>query len=96
MRSIPFKVVCLLGMNDGEYPRQVPSSGFDLMQKTKPRLGDRSRREDDRYLFLEAILSVRERLYVSYIGRNATDNTERFPSVSVSYTHLTLPTIYSV
>ncbi len=52
MRSIPFKVVCLLGMNDGVYPRQLAPLGFDLMSQ-KPKRGDRSRRDDDRYLFLE-------------------------------------------
>lgn len=50
MRSIPFKVVCLLGMNDGVYPRQLAPLGFDLMSQ-KPKRGDRSRRDDDRYLF---------------------------------------------
>ena len=58
MRSIPFKMVCLLGMNDGVYPRAVPPLGFDLMAEA-PRRGDRSRREDDRYLFLEALLAAR-------------------------------------
>ncbi|WP_312046552.1 exodeoxyribonuclease V subunit gamma, partial [Erwinia sp.] len=50
MRSIPFKVVCLLGMNDGVYPRTLPPPGFDLMSQ-QPKKGDRSRRDDDRYLF---------------------------------------------
>src|SRR5690606_1750857 len=50
MRAIPFRHICLLGMNDGEYPRQVPASDFDLMRHDY-RPGDRSRREDDRYLF---------------------------------------------
>ena len=84
MRSIPFKQVCLLGMNDGEYPRPRIPSGFDLMNITASRLGDRSGREDDRYLFLEALMSVRERLYISYCGRSVQDNSERFPSVLVS------------
>ena len=55
MHSIPFKVIGLLGMNDGVYPRSVPPLGFDLMAQA-PRRGDRSRREDDRYLFLEALV----------------------------------------
>ncbi len=84
MRSIPFRVVCLLGMNEGQYPRPVTPSSFDLMALTPPRIGDRSRREDDRYLFLEALLSVRERLYLSYCGRHVQDNSERYPSVLVS------------
>ncbi|RJX74320.1 exodeoxyribonuclease V subunit gamma [Vibrio sinensis] len=83
MRSIPFKTVCLLGMNDGVYPRSMPPEGFDLMNgRTKP--GDRSRRDDDRYLFLEALLSAQKTLYVSYVGRSIQDNTARVPSVLVT------------
>ncbi|HHA1272084.1 TPA: exodeoxyribonuclease V subunit gamma [Enterobacter mori] len=82
MRSIPFKVVCLLGMNDGIYPRALPPLGFDLMSP-KPKRGDRSRRDDDRYLFLEALISAQSKLYISYIGRSIQDNSERFPSVLV-------------
>ncbi|GEM74017.1 exodeoxyribonuclease V subunit gamma [Vibrio sagamiensis] len=83
MRSIPFRVVCLLGMNDGIYPRSMPPEGFDLMTgRAKP--GDRSRRDDDRYLFLEAMLSAQQTLYISFVGRSIQDNTERVPSVLVS------------
>ncbi|MBF0272013.1 MAG: exodeoxyribonuclease V subunit gamma, partial [Magnetococcales bacterium] len=52
MRAIPFRMVCLLGMNDGEFPRPGVRTDFDLM-RTSYRPGDRSRREDDRYLFLD-------------------------------------------
>lgn len=83
MRSIPFKVVCLLGMNDGVYPRTLPPLGFDLMAQQVKR-GDRSRRDDDRYLFLEAILSAQQQLYISFIGRSIQDNSERYPSVLVT------------
>jgi len=82
MRAIPFRHVCLLGMNDGDYPRARNPLDFDLMSR-EYRPGDRSRREDDRYLFLEALLSARERLYVSWVGRSINDNTERPPSVLV-------------
>lgn len=83
MRAIPFKVICLLGMNDGDYPRQQAARDFDLMAQTW-RAGDRSRREDDRYLFLEAILSARQKLYISWQGHRATDNSEQPPSVLVA------------
>lgn len=83
MRSIPFRVVCLLGMNEADYPRRVVPRDFDLMAGDW-RPGDRSRREDDRYLFLEAVLSARQRLYVSWEGRRATDNAEMPPSVVVA------------
>lgn len=83
MRSIPFKIVCLLGMNDSDYPRHRRPLGFDLMDQS-PRKGDRSRREDDRYLFLEALLSARHTFYISYIGRSIRDNSVKIPSVLVS------------
>ncbi|RPH21999.1 exodeoxyribonuclease V subunit gamma [Buttiauxella warmboldiae] len=82
MRSIPFKAVCLLGMNDGVYPRTLAPLGFDLMSQ-KPQRGDRSRRDDDRYLFLEALNSAQRHFYISYIGRSVQDNSPRYPSVLV-------------
>jgi len=85
MRAIPFKVVCLLGMNDGAYPRSPAPRDFDLMSHPSlGRAGDRARREDDRYLFLEAVLSARERLYVSWQGRRASDHAKLPPSVLVA------------
>ncbi|PLZ02996.1 exodeoxyribonuclease V subunit gamma [Burkholderia sp. WAC0059] len=82
MRAIPFRRVCLLGMNDGDYPRTRTPPDFDLMRRDY-RPGDRSRREDDRYLFLEALLSAREHLHVSWVGRSVNDNTPRPASVLV-------------
>lgn len=82
MRAIPFRQVCLLGMNDGDYPRTRVPMDFDLMGRDY-RPGDRLRREDDRYLFLEALMSARERLHVSWVGRSIHDNTPRPPSVLV-------------
>ena len=81
MRSIPFKIIAVLGLNDGEFPRQRQPLGFDLMSLSQPRLGDRSRRGDDRYLFLEALISARDHLYLSYQGRNIKNNTEKQPSL---------------
>ena len=81
MRSIPFRVIAVLGLNDGDFPRQRPPLGFDLMAEDGPRPGDRSRRGDDRYLFLEALLSARDRPYLSYQGRDVRTNTERQPSL---------------
>ena len=85
MRAIPFAVVCLLGMNDGDYPRCRHPLDFDLMAGPgRYRPGDRSRREDDRYMFMEALLSAREILHISYMDRSVRDNSERTPSVLVA------------
>jgi len=85
MRAIPFKAVCLLGMNDGDYPRRSPRADFDLMGLPgMARPGDRSRRDDDRQLMLEALLSARQVLYVSWSGHSVRDNSEQPPSVLVS------------
>jgi len=84
MRSIPFRVVALLGMNDGDYPRVRAPRDFDLMANPAwRRMGDRSRRDDDRYLFLEALLSARERLYISWQGWRTHDHQPLPPSVLV-------------
>ena len=79
MRSLPFAVICLLGLNDGDFPRRQRPPSFDRMAAA-PRLGDRNRKDDDRYLFLEAILSARSRLYLSWVGRNRRDGGELPPS----------------
>jgi len=85
MRAIPFEAVCLLGMNDGDFPRRADRSDFDLMGLPgQRRPGDRSRRDDDRQLMLEALLSARRVLYVSWTGRSVRNNSEQPPSVLVS------------
>ena len=83
MRSIPAQIVCLVGLNHDVFPRQDRPRSFDRMA-LEPRLGDRSRRNDDRYLFLEALLSARRCLYISYTGFDLHDNSVRPPSVLVS------------
>ena len=84
MRAVPFKVVCMLGLNDADYPRTVQPIGFDLVPHSQRKKGDRSRKLDDRYLFLEAVLSARESLYLSYVGRSCFNNEPLMPSVLVS------------
>jgi len=83
MRSIPFRVVALIGMNDNAFPRQSRPPGFDLIARN-PRPGDRSLRDEDRYLFLESLLSARDYFYISYVGQSIKDNSVIPPSVLVS------------
>jgi len=83
MRSIPFKIICLIGMGNDAYPRDFQPLNFDLIAR-HPQPGDRSRRNDDKYLFLESILSARQTLYISYVGQSIQDNSILPPSVLVS------------
>lgn len=83
MRSIPFSVVCLIGMNNDAFPRSDRKTSFDLMEQKK-KLGDRSLRWEDRHLFLEALLSVRNKLIISYVGQEQRDNSSTLPSVLIS------------
>ncbi len=83
MRSIPAAIICLVGMDHDSFPRLDRARDFDLMA-LNPRLGDRSRRSDDRYLFLETLISARRCVYLSYTGFDAHDNSIRPPSVLVS------------
>ena len=82
MRSIPFRVVALLGMDEGVFPRRGERLDFDLM-RAAPQRGDRSARLDDRQIFLEAILSARDALTITFNGRNASDQSRLSPSVVV-------------
>lgn len=83
MRSIPFRKVCLIGLDDGVFPGNDRHATFDLLGLS-PRLGDRSKRDDDRYQFLEALLSARDGLYLSYVGQSIRSNEKMPPSVVVS------------
>ncbi|MEW6488661.1 MAG: exodeoxyribonuclease V subunit gamma [Thermodesulfobacteriota bacterium] len=83
LRSVPFRVIALIGMNDGVFPRVGRAPGFDRMARN-PRPGDPTARDEDRYAFLETLLAAREKLYVSFVGRRVRDNQPIPPSVVVS------------
>jgi exodeoxyribonuclease V gamma subunit len=82
-RSIPAKVICLIGMNDGTFPGISYEPGFNLIS-AKPQPCDPSLKNEDRYLFLETLISASEKLYISYIGQHVRDNSIIPPSVIVS------------
>ena len=83
MRSIPMRVIWLAGMNDGQFPRTERPPGFSLMNGARRR-GDRSLRDEDRYLFLEALMAAEDRFCISYNGQNNRDNSTIPPSVLVA------------
>ena len=82
MRSIPAKVICLLGMDHDKFPKSGTKYGFDLIRSV-PRTGDRSSNLDERQLFLDLILSARDHLFISYTGQGIRDNKSRPPSPCV-------------
>lgn len=83
MRSIPFKVIALLGLNEGEFPKIDKHPTFDLIGQHF-RKGDRSHKSDDRYQFLEIVLSARQQLIMVYIGQSIHRNNTIPPSVVIS------------
>lgn len=83
MRSIPFKMIGLVGMNDDAFPRSSIATAFNLIKK-HPQPGDPNKARDDRYHFLETICSARSHLYISYLGKSERSDTEYPPSVVVS------------
>ncbi len=80
MRNIPFPVICVLGMQDSEFPRRENPPEFDQMRRHW-RPGDPRKGDEDRYLMLETLLCARRYLYFSYSGRSLKDNSECQPSV---------------
>ncbi|GAB3373135.1 exodeoxyribonuclease V subunit gamma [Lysobacter rhizosphaerae] len=88
LRLLPFRVIALLGMNDGDYPRRDPAGGLNKLAAElggpTRRHGDRSLREDDRFLFLQLFAAANDVLYLSYLGADPRDGSEREPSVLVS------------
>ncbi len=83
MRSIPFKIIALIGINEGEFPKIDRKPTFDLITEYY-RQGDRSHRSDDRYQFLEILLSARQQLIITYIGQSQANNEAMPPSVVVT------------
>jgi exodeoxyribonuclease V gamma subunit len=88
MRLLPFRVICVLGLNDGDFPRRDPAAGLNQLTAElgtdKRRHGDRSLREDDRFLFLQLFASAQDVFYLSYLGADPRDGSVREPSVLVS------------
>ncbi len=81
-RSVPYRVVCLLGMDEGSFPRNPSRLHFDLTHR-QPRVGDRDPRDEDRHLLLEALLSARDHLLVFYTGRDQHSNESCPPAVPI-------------
>ncbi len=79
LRSIPFKVICILGMNL-EYPKNNFNYNFDLMY-LYPKLGDRNKFENEKYLFFEYLLSVKDILYISYVNFSIKNFNKFLPSI---------------
>jgi exodeoxyribonuclease V gamma subunit len=88
MRLLPFRAICLLGMDDGEFPRRDPAGGLDRLTadfaRGQRRQGDRSTRDDDRFLFLQLFTAAQDVFYVSYQGADPRDGSAREPSVLVA------------
>ena len=83
LRGLPYKVICMLGLNDGAFPADNRPAEFDLIAQ-HPRAGDRQRRQDERNLFLDLLLAARDRVYLSHTGRSVRDNAALPPSVLVA------------
>lgn len=82
MRSIPFRAVCLLGLNYDKFPRKEMKLSFNIMERRRMK-GDRNVKENDKHLFLETLLSAGDNLYISYVGRSQKDNSLLPPSALV-------------
>lgn len=82
MRSVPHRIVCLLGLDDAAFPRKAPRDGDDLMLD-EPQIGERDPRSEDRQLLLDALLAATERLIVTYTGNDERTNMPRAPAVPV-------------
>jgi exodeoxyribonuclease V gamma subunit len=82
MRSVPHRVVCLLGLDDGEFPRKSVRDGDDLVLRD-PHVGDRDSRTEDRQMLLDALMAATDRLIVTYTGKDERTNTPRPPAVPV-------------
>ena len=91
-RAIPFRVVAVLGLNEGEYPRSDVDAGLDPINRPGlRRLGDRDVRSDDRYLFLETLMSARDALHLSHVAFDAVAGSARNPAAPLAELIAALP-----
>jgi exonuclease V gamma subunit len=79
MRNIPFKCTYILGLNFGEYPGNYMPNQLSLLAHDWY-LADRNYNIEDKQTFLDILLACKQQLYLSYIGRRETDNSEIKPS----------------
>src|ERR687890_1004825 len=82
MRSVPHRVVCLLGLDDAVFPRKAPRDGDDLLLDDE-RVGERDPRAEDRQLLLDALMAAQERLLITFTGNDERTNAPRPPAVPV-------------
>jgi exodeoxyribonuclease V gamma subunit len=82
MRSVPHRVVCLLGVDDGVFPRR-PAPDGDNIASDDAWIGDRDVRSEDRQLLLDAVMSARERLVVIFAGADPRSGVEIPPAVPI-------------
>ncbi len=80
MRSVPHRVVCLLGLDDGVFPRAGFVDGDDVLAR-HPRTGERDGRSEDRQLLLDAVMAATEHLVITYTGANEHSGARRPPAV---------------
>ncbi|MCL2542805.1 MAG: exodeoxyribonuclease V subunit gamma [Nocardioidaceae bacterium] len=80
MRSVPHRVVCLVGLDDGVFPRNPAVDGDDVLAR-RPLVGERDPRSEDRQLLLDAVLAAGERLVITYTGAEEHSGQERPPAV---------------
>ncbi len=83
IRGIPFKVIAILGINEGDFPSLEQTPSFNLLT-SKPKRGDFSKRNDDRQQFLELLLAAEQQLIITYIGQSQHQNQIIPPSVVIS------------
>ena len=82
MRSVPHRVVCLLGLDDAAFPRRSPRDGDDRLLD-EPHVGERDARAEDRQMLLDALMAATDRLVITYTGNDERTNLERPPAVPV-------------
>lgn len=83
MRTVPHRVVCLLGLDDTVFPRHSPRDGDDLLLD-EPHIGDRDARSEDRQILLDALMAATDQLIITYTGNDERTNAERAPAVPIA------------
>jgi exodeoxyribonuclease V gamma subunit len=83
MRSVPYRVIALVGMDEGAFPRAAGRDGDDLLLR-QPLIGEQDPRSEDRQLLLDAVVAAQQHLVITYSGRDERTNSQRHPAVPLA------------
>lgn len=83
LRAVPFRHIFVLGLNEDAFPGREKIPSFDLRGIYNQKI-DLSKRQNDKYAFLEILLSARDSVNLFYRSKNIVTGEVLQPSIVIS------------